>query len=177
MHQFETLSQEIIWENFEWAIWRAMRQIGGANMPCHPAKNHKARLQALDAVIDWCQRNEKIPAMIVPADPEVVNTGPAITLIDGLSPDGLTLRWGGIQYPLSTTAARLVKLLVETFENGFPYLHEEYLKTEGEFENNVRHIVRDAGLESIVVREVGANGKVIKGKWGLIDPEKVLLPR
>ena len=74
-------------------------------------------------------------------------------------------------------ASRLVKVLVDEFNKGFLYLHEEYLKTEGEFESDVRHIVRDSKLESIVVREVGADGKTIKGKWGLIDPKKVLPPQ
>ena len=69
IHQCETLSQEIIWKNFEWAIWGAMRQIGGANMPCYPAKNHNARLQALDAVIDWCEQKPE-PTQVAPVDPQ-----------------------------------------------------------------------------------------------------------
>lgn len=101
----------------------------------------------------------------------VVIPDQTIGLMDGLSPDGLTLRWGGVLHSLSPTSARLVKLLVDSFERGFPYLHEEYLKTEGEFESDVRHIVRDAQLDSIVVREVDTKGKQVRGKWGLVNPK------
>lgn len=115
------------------------------------------------------RKEQPVAPKIEPADP--------IGLIDGLSPDGLTLRWAGSTYPLTETAARLVKLLVDAFDSRFPYLHEEYLKTEGEFESDVRNIVRSAGLGSIVCREVATDGKTVKGKWGLIDPKKVLSPQ
>ena len=86
--------------------------------------------------------NQPVAPVVVRAD--------ASGLITGLSPDGFTLRWGGVCTPLSPTSSRLVKVLVDEFNKGFLYLHEEYLKTEGEFESDVRHIVRDSKLESIV---------------------------
>lgn len=93
--------------------------------------------------------------------------------LDGLSSDGLSLRWGGKLYPIKPRAARVLRLLVDSFESGFPYLSEEYLKTEGESESDMRHLVRDGGLADVVIREVGPEGKIIKGKWGLIDPKKL----
>lgn len=92
---------------------------------------------------------------------------------DGLSEDGLTLRWGGRLFPIKPTAARVIGQLVDSFNHGFPYLAEEYLKTVGETETDMRHLVRDGGLADVVIREVGPNGKSIKGKWGLIDPKKL----
>ena len=136
--------------------------------------SRKHWLRDSETALEWLankfkNQEQPIAPVVVPAD--------ASGLINGLSPDGFTLRWGGVCTPLSPTSSRLVKVLVDEFNKGFLYLHEEYLKTEGEFESDVRHIVRDSKLESIVVREVGADGKTIKGKWGLIDPKKVLPPQ
>ncbi len=116
IHQCETLSQEIIWENFEWAIWRAMRRIGGANMPCYPAKNHKARLQALDSVIDWCEQTPE-PAQAAPVDPQKeIRALPE----DGLCSSSRVLTWGGVRYSLTPNQMKVVKVLHENYSKGKP---------------------------------------------------------
>ncbi len=90
---------------------------------------------------------------------------------DGLSPDGLTLRWGGELYPLKQTAAKAVRLLVDSFNNHFPHLHEDYLKAEGEFESDMRRLVADNGLAEVIVRQT-IDGKRVNGKWGLAAPKE-----
>jgi hypothetical protein len=93
-------------------------------------------------------------------------------MADGLSDDGLTLRWGGVNYPVSTTASGVIRLLVDSFNRGFPYLHETYLMTEAPCETQIRNLVRNNGLNGVVIREICPDGKIVKGKWGLINPEK-----
>ena len=58
----------LVWFNLEFSVWGAMRLLGGANIPKEPDESRTSRLQALDAVIDWCERNDVAP-VIVPADP------------------------------------------------------------------------------------------------------------
>lgn len=106
-----------------------------------------------------------------PAEPEPA--GGVCVPVDGLSEDGRTLTWGGVEFPLSPKAADLVRVLIDSRANGELWLHQEYLKTQGEFESDVRTLVRDAKLTGLVVRQVGPDSRCVKGKWGLIDPSKV----
>jgi len=103
----------------------------------------------------------------------VGHDGGRITHGDGLSMDGRTLRWGGELFPLGPSAAGVVRLLVDAFDTGIPYLHEDYLKENGETDTDMRRLVPDNGLASVVIRQLNRNEKPVKGMWGLIDPKKL----
>jgi hypothetical protein len=91
---------------------------------------------------------------------------------DGLSDDGRTFTWGGREFPLSETAGKLVRVLFEEWiSGGQRWFHNSFLKDEADFESDVRVLVRDSGLEEIVIRQPEPNGKPNRrGMWGLIDP-------
>lgn len=91
-----------------------------------------------------------------------------IQIKDALSEDKRTLTWGGKSYPLGTNASRLVEKLLEVYPRS---LHQEYLKTNCEFDSDIRNIVRDGKLQDVVVRAVGEVGKNIPGMWRLSDPK------
>lgn len=93
-------------------------------------------------------------------------------LPDELSDDGLTLRWGGRLFNIKPKAAKVIQLLVNSYRRGFPYLSENYLKTEGGTESEMRHLVRDNGLEDVVIRQLKDDGSRVNGMWGLIDPKE-----
>lgn len=125
-------------------------------------------LQDSETALEWLAKQLMGKQPVAP-EPE----GP----VDGLSDDGLTLRWGGRLFAIKPTAALVIGLLVDSFNRGFPYLSEDYLKTEAETQTDMRTMVRDGLLTDVVIREVGPDGKNIKGKWGLIDPKKILPPQ
>jgi hypothetical protein len=83
---------------------------------------------------------------------------------NGLSEDKRTLVWGRKTKALTTNGSRLVEQLF----NAYPKpLHESYLKTECDFESDIRNVVRDGKLEDVIVRAVDENGKSIRGMWQL----------
>lgn len=86
---------------------------------------------------------------------------------DGLSEDKRTLIWGGKSYPLGINASRLVEKLLEVYPRS---LHQDYLKTNCEFDSDIRHIVRDGKLKAVIVRAVDESGKEIGGQYRLRDP-------
>jgi hypothetical protein len=86
---------------------------------------------------------------------------------DGLSQDGRTFRWNGVSYSLTETAARIVRVLHGAYMKGTKFLHQEYIKVEAEAFSDMRNVVRDNNLEMLIVPEVDASGRRVKGKWGL----------
>jgi hypothetical protein len=173
------------WEDSEWWIVRTIpkgRDLRGFylwNLPCVYV-NHRESLEAmivpsflshitqeckvLDLRIDT-QNPQNTPGNKSPK-PEIDTQNTQIK--DVLSEDKRTLTWGGKSYPLKTNASRLVEKLLEVYPRS---LHQEYLKTNCEFNSDIRNIVRDGKLQEVVVRAVGEGGKTIPGMWRLSDPK------
>lgn len=101
----------------------------------------------------------------------LASTGDPSESVNGLSKDGRTLDWDGKQYPISTTASAVVRILEESYWNGVQFLHEQYLKAESEVESDIRNIVRDNNLKDVVVRQMKER-KRVNGMWGLVELKK-----
>jgi hypothetical protein len=84
-----------------------------------------------------------------------------------LSDDGLTLFYDGKSKKLTTNSASLIKVLLEHYKTKTHFVHEACLQEECGFESAVRHVVRDCGLQEIVIKEIGKPGKRGNGYWGL----------
>jgi hypothetical protein len=86
---------------------------------------------------------------------------------DGFSQDGRTFRWRGKKYVLNLNPSEVVKVLFDAYTNGQHWLHQDYIKTESDIQTDLRHLVRDNGLEELIVRQKEKDGKSIRGMWGL----------
>jgi hypothetical protein len=104
---------------------------------------------------------------------------PSIVAVDGapipdeskdykLSDDGLTLFYDGKSKKLTTNSASLIKVLLEHYKTKTHFVHESYLQERCGFDSAVRHVVRDCGLQGIVIKETGKPGGRGNGKWGLV---------
>jgi len=92
---------------------------------------------------------------------------------DGLSDDGRNLYWGGGVYPIGPGCVGVIRLLVDSFYDGKPYLSQDYLMTEGECQTELRTVAKNNKLDGVLVRQKNPDGRAVKGMWGLVDPEAI----
>lgn len=90
---------------------------------------------------------------------------------DGLSTDGRTLHWGGKAYSVGPGAVGVIRLLIDAYRSGKPYLSQAYLMAEGDCETEIRTLVKNNKLDGVLVRQKKPDSKLVKGMWGLVDPD------
>lgn len=92
---------------------------------------------------------------------------------DGLSDDERTLSWGGGVFPIGTGSGKVIRLLVDSYHKGKPFLSQAYLMENGECYTEMRTLVKNNKLEGVLVRQKNKGGSAVKGMWGLVDPKTV----